>query len=826
MSILGQDLRYAVRSLARRPGFAAITVFILGLGIGANTAIFSVVDGVLLRPTPLETMDDLVMIWETDRMSGTAREPASIPDFLDFQRRSTRAKRLAAFAGGEMSLTPEQGDPTRLAALAVSHEFLPTLGVEPLAGRTFTPEEDRAGGPKVVLIGENLWTEQFTRDPAAIGATLRLDDTPHTIVGILPNTAAFGTLQVLGAADYGRSFVDRGGRPRIDIWVPLQPDPVATPRSTHPIFVLGQLAPAATLASLQQEFGAIAAELEESYPENEARGVHVEAFSEVVFGHVRPTLLVLLGAVALVLLVACTNVANLLLARGTSRVREVAIRTALGAAPRRLARQFLAESIVLTLAAVVLGVALAFGGLEALLALAPAGVPRLDAVSIDGRVLAWTVLVSVVVGTVFGLVPMLQARRVDLQSSLKGEGARSSSGVRDGRLRSALVVSELALAVMLMVGAGLLIRSFTALQRVDPGFDAGGVLKAEYQLPESRYPRDFDRYPNWQEVQRFNEALLQRASALPGVESAAIAGNHPLDAGFASSFVIVGREAESEDLPEISVRRAGPSYLGTLRTPLVAGRQLQASDGAAAAPVLLINEAARARFFADQDPLGQRIELWGAARTIVGVVRNERSHGVVKVAPFAVYLPLAQAPSADGSYSLLLRVRGAPGALSRAVGAAVRDIDPGLPVFGVEPLAETLENSVGQQRFAMLLLGLFAAVALVLALAGVHGVLSYAVAQRTREIGIRMALGSTAAQVRRLVVIQGAKLALAGLALGLLGALALSQVLASLLYGISAHDPATFAAVVVPLTAAALIASYAPARRATRVDPMVALKTE
>ncbi len=825
MDTLLQDLRYAVRQLARSPGFTIPAVLTLALGIGANTAIFSVVDGVLLRPTPFEDVGRLMMIWETDRKSGTTREPASVPDYLDFQRRTERFERVAAFTAAEVSLTPDDGDPSRLAALAVSHEFLSMVGVRPLVGRTFTEEEHRPGGPRVVLIGAALWEQQFSRDPAIVGRTIRINDVARTIVGVLPADADFGALQILGAAAYSRGFADRGGRVRVDVWAPLQADPASYPRETHPIFLVGRLAPGANAAQAQQELGAVAEDLERTYPENDARGVHVESLAQVVFGPVRPALLVLLGAVALVLLVACANVANLLLVRGAARRREITVRTALGASRRRLAQLFLVESAVLATVGAFAGVALASAALDALLTLAPTSIPRVASVGLDARVLVVTLGVTLLVALVFGLVPTLQARRQDLQASLQGESGRgASTGKEHRRFRSSLVIAELTLAVMLMAGAGLLIKSLWRLQQVDPGFRTAGVLKAEYQLPASRYPQDFSNWPNWSEITRFIDELRHRVTALPGVEAVTVAGNHPLDAGFTSSIAVAGREAEAADWPEPSIRRVDAGYLATLRVPLVAGRPFEESDVATSTPVVLINEAANRRFFADGHALGQRIRLWGAERTIVGVVGNERLYGLAQATPPAVYLPTSQAPSSGGS--LLVRVSRDPAALAPTIRRIVRDLDGALPLYGVEPLRQTLTNSLGQRRFTMIVLGVFAAVALLLAVVGVHGVLSYTVAQRTREIGIRIALGAGLGEVRALVVTQGAKLAGWGLALGLVGALAVTRVLSTLLYAVHASDPATFAGVALALGVVALLASYLPARRATQVSPMLALKSE
>jgi putative ABC transport system permease protein len=827
METFWQHLRYSVRGLFRSKSFAVVVILTLALGIGANTALFSVVDGVLLRPAPVDALHRLAMVWETDRNSGTTREPASVPDYLDFLARSRNFEELAAFMGGEVNMTPPTGDPVRLAALMVAHPLLPMLGIKPVLGRTFTEEEDRAHGPRVALISEALWAQYFNRDPLVIGRTLRIDDAPYTVLGVMPAAADFGVLQILSAAAYSRAFADRGARTQVDLWTPLQPDPESYPRETHPIFVLGRLAPEVGAVSAQQEVAAIAADLERIYRVNAGRGVFVEPLAEVVFGPVRPALLALLGAVALVLVVACVNVANLLLVRGAGRVREVAARLALGAGGRKLMLQFLTEGLVLTFVAGAVGIALAFGGLKALLAIAPADIPRLSAVAIDLRVLAATLVISVLVGLAFGLVPMLQARRVDLQTALKGSGGwHASVGRERSRLRAALVIAELALAVVLVIGAGLLIKSFWRLQQVDPGFRAAGVLKAEYQLPPARYPVNFSVYPNFKEMHAFTDALLQRVAALPGVEAAAVAGNHPLDHGFTNSFQVVGREAEARNWPEISVRRATPGYSRTVGLSLLHGRLLRESDSTSAAPVLLINQAAARRFFPGQDPLGARIRFWGAERTIVGVVANEKFHGLTADEPLAVYLPLAQSPSANGAGVLLVRTSAPPLALASAVRVAIRQIDPGLAVFGVEPLEQTLSRSVSQRRFTMLLLVIFAAVALALASVGIHGVLSYSVAQRTREVGIRIALGARPARVLGLVVGEGAVLALAGIAIGLAGAYALTRLLSSLLFGVTATDPATFIAVACLLAAVALVASFIPARRATRIDPASALRAE
>lgn len=820
------EFRHAIRSLSRTPGFTMAVVLTLGLGIGANTAIFSVVDGVLLRPAPFADMSRLAMIWETDRSSGTLREPASEPDYFDFKERSKRFEQVAAFSPITATMEFGTGDPVRVPGLWVSHEFLSMVGIQPLAGTTFTADQDLQGGPSVALISDAMWKERFARSSSAIGSSIRVNEDPVTIIGVLPSSADFGTLQILKVAAYRRGFADKGGQQRVDIWLPLRAGRAPESRGNHPIFLAGRLSPGVSAKLAQEEMGSIAADLERIYPQtNHSRGANVELLSGVVFGGVKPALLVLIGAVALVLLVACANVANLLLARGASRAREVSVRAALGASVGRLTRQFLIESAVLTGAGAIVGVILALAGLQVLLALAPASIPRVGTVGIDARVLGITLTLAAFIGVAFGMVPAFQARRRGTQLALQSESARGASAGREQRrFRSGLVVAELALAVILMVGAGLLIKSLWRLYQVDPGFRTEGVLKADFQLPGSRYPQARADWPRWPEMRRFADEVRRRVAALPGVTSVTIAGAHPLEAGYTSSILVVGRPPDPSNWPEPSIRMVDAGYFATMRVPLIAGRVMISGDDPAAAPVLAINEAARRVYFGTVDPLGQRIQLWGSDRTVVGVVADERMHGLDAAAPPAVYLPASQAPIPNGS--ILIRVTGDPAGYAGALRSAVREVDPAVPLFGVEPLAETLSLSTAQRRFTVLVLGVFAGMALLLAMIGVHGVLSYTVAQRTREIGIRMALGADLRSVRSLVVGQGARMVAGGLLIGLVGALAGARWLASLLYGVAPHDPVTFGAVALGLGTVALVASWLPARRATRVDPMEALRVE
>jgi putative ABC transport system permease protein len=820
-----RDLIYAFRAMRREPGFMLVAVVTLALGIGATTSIFSVVDGVLLRPVPVADVERLMMVWETDRNSNTTREPASVPDYLDFEERVQNFDALAAISGTEVNLNPVSGDPVRVAGLAVTRGFLPMLGIKPLVGRDFNADEDRAGGSPAVMISEALWQRSFGRDPAVIGQTLPLNGIPRPIVGVVPQSADFGMLQLLSAAAYSRAFADRGDRTRVDVWLPLQPNPKTSPRDTHPIFVMGRLQPGATPAGAQAEMSAITADLERSYPENDARGAFVEPLGDVVFGTVRPALFVLLGAVTLVLLIACANVANLLLARGTNRVQEMVVRTALGARGSQLARQFMIETLALTLIGSAAGVLLAFAGLRALLALAPPDIPRLADVAIDLRVLGATAGVSGLIALIFGLVPTFQAKRIASKSGIQAIGSlRASASREQARLRSTLVVAEFSLAVLLMVGAGLLMRSFWNLEQVDPGFRKSGVLKAEYQLPPSRYPTNFSDWPNFKEIHAFTNALLQRAAALPGVERAAIATSHPMNRGFATSFFVSGREDEARSWPEISVRQVTSGYFQTVGLQLQRGRLLNDTDSASTQPVAVVNEAVARQFFAGRDPIGAIINFWGFPRTVVGVVGNEKFHGLGNAVPIAVYIAQAQAPSNAGA--LLVRTIGDPATYIAAVRQAVRELDPQLAVFGVETLADTVSHSISRQRFMMSLLGVFASVALVLATIGIYGILSYSVRRRTYEIGIKLALGARPDKVVISIMSQGLKLMLTGLTLGFAGAFAVTRLLDTLLFGVTSLDAATFIAVGVVLAAVTLGASYLPARRVTRISPTIALRTE
>jgi predicted permease len=818
---LGRDLRLSLRLLRSHGAFTAAAVGTLALGIGANTAIFSVVDAVLLSDSPFSDPERLVMLWETDRNSDNFHEPASWPDVEDFRERSRTLSSIGAVVGQDLTLGGDV-EPERVTGLAVTPNLFQLLGVRPLAGRLFHEDEGDFAAAPVAVLGEEFWRERYGADPGVIGRPITVDERVGTIVGVVPASADLGIRQVHERADYAPSFSGDD----VDVWLAFRPTAVAFPRQTHPFLTLARLAPGASLEAAQRELSSIAAELEALYPEDNAgRGVNLEAYSEVVFGPVRPALWLLLGAVALVLLVTCANVANLLLARTAARSREVAVRQALGAAASRIRGQFLVESLVLTAFGAAAGVGLAYLGLEALLAMAPPDIPRLQSATVDGRVLMYTAGIATLVALAFGMLPALHAGRLDIQQTLKSQpGRRVSEGRSGRRFRSALVVAEVALAVMLVIGAGLLLRSFWELQRVDPGFDTTRVLKAQYQLPGARYPRDFARWPDIPEINDFHGRFLEAVRAIPGVEAASIAGGHPLDPGFTNSFQIVGREAESTDFPEIRTRFLSPGYLETLGVDLVAGRGIEPGDDARSTQVVLINRAAEERYFPDGEALGQWIRFWGTDRQIVGIIGDERFRGIDVPPEPAAYAPLQQNPQQVAT--VLVRAAGDPTALVPEIRRRFRQIDPQLALFGVEPLAATVSASISRPRFIAMLLALFGGLAILLALIGVHGVLSYTVAQRAPEVGIRMALGASRRAIMAAVVGEGLGLAGIGVAVGVGAALVGSRLLSSLVFGITTTDPMTFAVVTAVVLGTAAVASLAPALRATGADPIAALRAE
>jgi predicted permease len=814
-----RDARLSIRFLRRSPTFTVATVGTLALALGATTAVYSVVDAVLLRPSPFPDSDRVVMVWETDRASGTMHEPASWPDVVDFAERS----QTLASVGSMMGLPARVAGPEgveRFTGLVVTPGFFESLGVEPIAGR-LPADPDWTSGT-AVLLGEDYWRERLGADPTVVGRTINVNDAPVEVLGVLPREADLGVGQIHDRSDYNAGFA--GGD--VAVWFPSRPDPEVNRRENHPFLTIGRLTADTDVEAAQQELLAIAADLEATYEVNENRSVNLETYDEVVFGSVRAALRVLMGSVLLVLLVGCANVANLLLARAVTRNREVSVRRALGASAGQLRRQFLVEAVVLATIGTGLGIVLAFGMLDVLLAVAPPEIPRLSDTRLHGGVLGLAAGAGALIALAFGLLPALYSGAVDVQQALKAQpGRRATEGRRTRSFRSALIVGEVALAVTLVVGAGVLLRSFWSLSRVDPGFQTAQIVTAQYQLPASRYRgQPTPEWPNYPETNGFHAALLDRVRALPGVEAAAVSAFHPLEAGFTNSFVIMGREAEFGSYPEIRIRYASPGYVETLGVSLLAGRAIEESDVAGAPMAIMINRTAAERYFPGADPLGQQLRWWGFVRQIVGVIEDERFLGLDTDPVPAAYVPMAQGAQAQAT--LVVRTSTDPALLVASLRSTLRELDPEVPLFGAGTLEQTVVESLASPRFTARLVALFGGVALLLALIGVHGVLSYSVAQRVPEMGIRMALGAERSSVTRAVVGEGLRLGLAGAALGLIGAFAASRLLESLLFGVAATDPATYAVVLVAVLLAALLASLLPALRAARADPLSALRAD
>ncbi|HEU4631145.1 MAG TPA: ABC transporter permease [Gemmatimonadaceae bacterium] len=800
---LAHDARYALRQLRAAPAFAAVALLTLALGIGANTAIFSVVYGVLLRPLPYAQPEQLVRIFETYQGS---RNTVAPPNFLDWRAQSTSFTGLAALADGTMSLTRPGADPERVPSAWVSANLLDILGTRALLGRTFASGEDAWGAPHVVVLDESLWRRAFGADPAVLGRQITLEGEAYTVIGIVPHGTGFPS--------------------EAEIFAPLAFDPAELPdmRGAHWLRVVGRLKPGVTVDEAASEMATIMRRLEQRYPDKNTDVTSiVMGMRDVMTEDVRTPLLVLLGAVGLVLLIACVNVANLLLARGVGRGGEIAVRAALGAGRGRIARQLVTESLTLALLGGALGVGLAVLGTKAFVHFAPGDVPRLDAVRVDGMVLLATLAMAVLVGALAGLGPALQSGRADLNRVLR-EGGRGAVG-RRLRAVEGLAVAEMALAVTLLVGAGLLVRSFDKLRAVDPGFRPERVLTFDVALPEATYG-------TLEQQRTFVDALLTRARALPGARQAAAVFGLPMSGlSFSLTFEVDGRPAPSPaQQPATSVRLATPDYFAAMGIPLIRGRAFTDADRAGAPPVLVINETAARRFFPNGDAIGQRVTL-GMSRDsarlggeIVGVVGDVRDFGLdVEVQP-QMYAPFDQWPMSD--LSIVVRTAGEPTTLAAAVRRVVRELDPALPVARLTTLEQSVAESVARPRFYMLLLGSFAASALVLAAVGVYGVIAYAVGRRTREIGVRLALGATATQVLRSVVGRGLVLGLAGLVLGALGATAAARSMRGLLFGIEATDPLSFMVAGVVLLAVAVAAAWVPARRAARVSPVAAMRAE
>jgi putative ABC transport system permease protein len=800
--MLVQDLRYSFRTLGKTPAFTAVIILTLALGIGGTTAIFSVVNVILLRPLPYVNPDQLVVVWGTQPRLNNA--PVSAPDFLDVKLRNHVFEQMAAYQSRSFNLTGNS-DATRLRGALVSTEILSLLGIKTALGRGFVPTEGRQGNNQVVILSYGLWQRSFGADPHLIGRALTLNGKEHIVVGILPADSQF-----LNWAE---------------LWVPLVFDGVQeSQRATHNLNVIARLKSGISLPQAQPEITAINNQLQQEHPEtNTGLGMNLVPLREQIIGDIRPTLFVLLGVVSFVLLIACANVANLLLSKAAVRQKEISIRIALGAGRWRVIRQMLTESACLSLAGGILGLLIAFVSVKLLVAYGPGSIPRLKEISVDIGVLVFTLVLSLLTSVIFGVMPALQASRPNVNESLK-EGGRSSSagGIFSQRQRILLLISEVALALVLSIGAGLMVRSFVSIQRVNPGFDPQHVLSMKITLPESKYPETQQRVIFYREI-------LERVKTLPGVLSAGAITDLPLTgAGSSTSFSIKERASENQR-PLTEYRVVTPDYFSTMRIPLLRGRYFNEADGEKHSGVTIINETMARRFFPGQDPLGNHLALSGPPdeREIVGVVADVKHNGLDTEVKPESYIPYYQTSPSYlhyNSLTLVARTAGDPENLINAVRSEVRGIDQDQPVYNIKPMEQVVFDSVGQRFFNMFLMTNFSIVALILAAIGIYGVIAYSVAQRTQEIGIRIALGAQQRDVLKLIVGKSMIQTLIGVAIGLVAAVALTRVMASLLYGVSALDPVTFAGVSMLLIIVALFASYFPARKAANINPIVGLR--
>jgi putative ABC transport system permease protein len=810
MTTLLQDVRYGFRMLWKSPGVTMAAVVSLALGIGANTAIFSVVNSILLKSLPYAEPDRVVLLWGDSPSEGRHRNQVSATDVDDWRRENRVFDDVSTF--GDWSATfLGAGEPERVPGTQVGEGFFRVMRGTPILGRTFLPEEQEDGKDNVIVLGHGLWRRRFGGDPNVVGQTASLGGRPYTIVGVMPE-------------DF-RPLPPSLNDPPGQFYRPVAEPHDETERGSRHLRAIGRLKPGVTLEQAQAEMSVIASRIERAHPDfNTDYGVRLVTLAEDTVGGLRAALLALFGAVVFVLLIACANVGNLLLARSSARRREFAVRAALGAGRARIVRQLLTESVLLALAGGAAGLLLALWGIGLVESLGARVTPLLSGVRVDLGVLAFTGLVSVLAGVAFGLAPALQVSSPDLNETLKAGGRSGDGGGRGGRLRSALIVAEVALSLVLLAGAGLLVKSVVRLRAVDAGFNTSNLLTMNLALPSSRY-RDGAAQAS------FFEGLTRQIESLPGVEAAGFTSVLPLSGNFDGRALVV----EDKPVPRgqetsVDLYVATPGYLRAMQIQLVDGRAFDEHDTADRAPVALVGETAARKLWPGQTPLGRRVRFPGSEknpqpwRTVVGVVRDVKQYGLDREDAMQLYLPEAQYPTSF--MTMVVRSKSDTAALLGAVRREVGAADKELAVFNVATMEQLLADSVALRRFSMLLLGVFAAVAVALAGVGIYGVISYSVAQRTREIGVRVALGAQRRDVLRLVLGRGLGLVGAGIALGLAGALAVTHVISSLLFGVGARDPLTFAAVAALLAFVALLACLAPARRATKVDPMVALRYE
>jgi putative ABC transport system permease protein len=817
MSTVAHDLRYALRALRRTPGFTTAAVAALALGIGATTTIFTVVNGVLLRPLQYEAPDRLVNIWN-DLGQGAQSLPAVSPlDFRDYKERSRTIEDFAAAAEGNVAnlrgnLTGE-GEPERADVVTVTANFFPLLGVRPALGRHFLPQEEVVNGPHVVMLSNRLWQRRYAGDPSLVGKTIQIDGVAHEVVGILPRDFR---LQLPKEA-----FQVTDG----DLWAPIQFDyGQPLPRNLTFFTVFGRLAPKVTMGQAQAEMNLIAEQFRSEFKEHAASNLRIRAvpLHYDVVKHARPALLVLLGAVGMVLLIACANVANLLLVRGTTRRAEFALRTALGASRGAMIRQVLSESLLLALVGGALGLGITLAALEVLRRLHPANLPRLADIRMDSTVLLFTVVICAVTSVLFGLVPALRAAGTDPQEHLKSGGRGGGAGDRR-RARSLLIVAEVALSVVLLVGAGLLIRSFIALQRVDPGYDGSDVLTFELSMPFGKYPSGAARRAFFRDVR---EKLL----ALPGVTTVGLVSQLPLTgSGPLSPFAYNEETARNFESVTADGRNISPEYFEAMDTKLLAGRTFTYQDSVGTPPVIIVDETLAKLAWPGEHPVGKQLQLAptgepNAFSEVVGVVEPMRQHDLTRDILHQIYYPIGQGTPTNMTFVVETSLD--PASLIPTVRRTVTEMDPDLPVSRLTPMSMYLTEGQAQARFSLVLMSVLGAVALLLTAVGVFGVISYSVSQRTREFGIRLALGEDPRRTRLSVVMGGMRLVLISIGIGLVGSLAVTRLIAGLLYHVSPADPVTFAGIGLLLGGVALLACYLPARRATRVDPALALRSE
>jgi putative ABC transport system permease protein len=799
MQTLLQDLRYGMRMLFKNPGFTLIAVLTLALGIGANTAIFSVVNAVLLRPLPYPRPERLVRLWESHAPSNLPRFSVTYPTFLDWRQQNQSFEKMAAFREDGFNL--QTGDePRRVNGARVTADFFAVLGVVPALGRAFSAQEDTPGGERVVILGHALWRQSFGGDAQIIGKEVRLNGQNCQVVGVMPPGFRYPNEET-------------------ELWLPYQLDAAETGRGPHFLRVLGRLKEGATLQQARAEFDTIARRLEQAYPDtNKDWRVFMLPLNESLSGELQRPLSILLGAVLFVLLIACANVANLLLARHAAREREIAIRAALGAGRWRIIRQLLTESLLLALAGSIGALLFAAWGVDLLKKIGPRNIPRLQEAALDAPVLGFTLAAGLLTGLIFGLAPAWQRARLHPNLALK-DGARTTGGGQ--RLRQSLVVAEIALALLLLIGGGLMLKSFWRLQQVAPGFNAEGALTLELNISPTKHAKPEQRAASLQQV-------LERLQALPGVTFAGATTRLPLRGNSGNTFQIEGRPGPvGGQRPSSNFRAITPDYFQAMGTPLVAGRTFTAEEAWQRPSAVIINQALARQHWPKESPLGQHLRFGdpnSPPLEIIGIAADTKENGLDQETQSGMYLPYGARPAP--ALTLVLRTQGHPLSFAAAAGAAVRQVDPEQPVSGINTLEGLISETVAQPRFNTSLLALFALLALALAAVGIYGVIAYAVAQRTPEIGLRMALGAQARDVLLLVLRQGGKLALGGVLLGLGGAWALTRYLKALLYGVSPTDPLLFTLTAGGLFLLALLACWLPARRATKVDPMIALRCE